>query len=110
MHNKINLSPLLAALQPVIGADDIVLLFGSAARGELGPESDIDLLIVTAVPHKSILAALVKAQKAFGRVVEVTSYLPREFQTGLRLRNPFIRDVLRGPTVILYGDASLLKI
>ncbi len=29
-----------------------ILLFGSAARGEMGPDSDIDLLIVKDVPHR----------------------------------------------------------
>lgn len=34
-----------------------VILFGSAARGELGPDSDLDLLVIKAgVPHRRRLA------------------------------------------------------
>ena len=34
-----------------------IILFGSAARGQMGPDSDIDLLVVKAgVPHRRRLA------------------------------------------------------
>ncbi len=29
-----------------------IILFGSAARGEIGPDSDLDLLIITACDHR----------------------------------------------------------
>ncbi len=33
---------------------DRIILFGSVARGEMGPDSDIDLLVVkSGVPHRS---------------------------------------------------------
>jgi predicted nucleotidyltransferase len=36
---------------------DRIILFGSAARGEMGPDSDIDLLVVkSGVPHRGRLA------------------------------------------------------
>lgn len=40
-----------------VARPDRIILFGSAARGELGPDSDIDLLVVKAgVPHRGRLA------------------------------------------------------
>lgn len=36
---------------------DRIILFGSAARGEMGPDSDVDLLVVkSGVPHRRRLA------------------------------------------------------
>ncbi len=36
---------------------DRIILFGSAARGEMGPDSDVDLLVITSgVPHRGRLA------------------------------------------------------
>ena len=36
---------------------DRIILFGSAARGEMGPDSDVDLLVIKAgVPHRRRLA------------------------------------------------------
>ena len=40
-----------------VAQPDRVILFGSAARGEAGPDSDLDLLVVKAgVPHRGHLA------------------------------------------------------
>ena len=40
-----------------VAQPDRVILFGSAARGETGPDSDLDLLVVKAgVPHRGHLA------------------------------------------------------
>ena len=33
-----------------------IILFGSAARGELGPDSDLDLLVVKSEVHRRKLA------------------------------------------------------
>ena len=40
-----------------VAQPDRIILFGSAARGEMGPDSDIDLLVVkSGVPHRGHLA------------------------------------------------------
>jgi len=40
-----------------VAQPDRIILFGSAARGDMGPDSDIDLLVVKAgVPHRRRLA------------------------------------------------------
>lgn len=50
---------------------DRVILFGSAARGEMGPDSDIDLLVVKAgVAHRRRLAQEIYAN-LFGVTVPV---------------------------------------
>jgi predicted nucleotidyltransferase len=36
---------------------DRIILFGSAARGDMGPDSDVDLLVIkSGVPHRGRLA------------------------------------------------------
>ncbi len=39
-----------------IAAPERIILFGSAARGEMGPHSDVDLLVVKANIHRRRLA------------------------------------------------------
>jgi predicted nucleotidyltransferase len=40
-----------------VAAPDRIILFGSAARGEMGPDSDVDLLVVkSGVAHRRRLA------------------------------------------------------
>jgi len=36
-----------------------IILFGSAARGEAGPDSDLDLLVVIDTPHRRRLAQMI---------------------------------------------------
>jgi predicted nucleotidyltransferase len=38
-----------------VAQPDRIILFGSAARGEMGPDSDVDLLVVKAVSHRGRL-------------------------------------------------------
>jgi predicted nucleotidyltransferase len=48
-----------------VASPDRIILFGSAARGETGPDSDVDLLVVKAgVIHRRRLA-----QRIYGRLV-----------------------------------------
>jgi len=35
-----------------VAAPEKIILFGSAARGEMGPDSDLDFLIITACDHR----------------------------------------------------------
>lgn len=47
---------------------DRIMLFGSAARGQMGPESDLDLLVVkSGVPHRRRLA-----QQIYRRLLGLT--------------------------------------
>src|SRR5438046_10551277 len=40
-----------------VAQPDRIILFGSAARGEMGPDSDVDLLVIkSGVPHRGRLA------------------------------------------------------
>lgn len=54
-----------------VARPDRIILFGSAARGQLGPDSDVDLLVVkTGVPHRRRLAQQIY-RNLFGITVPV---------------------------------------
>lgn len=54
-----------------VAQPDRIILFGSAARGEMGPDSDLDLLVVKAgVPHRRRLGQAIH-RKLFGIGVPV---------------------------------------
>ena len=51
-----------------------VILFGSAARGDAGPESDIDLLVIlddNSPPEKLTLAAGYQSRRSYHRATDV---------------------------------------
>jgi predicted nucleotidyltransferase len=51
-----------------VASPDRIVLFGSAARGRMGPDSDLDLLVVkSGVPHRRRLA-----QQIYGRLLGLT--------------------------------------
>lgn len=63
-------------LDPVVAyfAPQRVILFGSAARGDAGPDSDIDLLVVVdddTPPEKATLAAGYAARRSYRRAADV---------------------------------------
>ena len=39
-----------------------IIMFGSAARGEMGPDSDLDILVVTACGHRRNTARKIRRQ------------------------------------------------
>ncbi len=58
-----------------------VILFGSAARGEAGPDSDIDLLVIKSNAHRRRLAQeIYKNLLGVGRAVDVIVATPEDIE------------------------------
>ena len=68
------------ALVPLADRIRAAFVFGSAARGELRSDSDVDVLVVGDVPFPAVADALAGAQTRLGRDVNPTVYPPAEFQ------------------------------
>lgn len=81
----------------------VAFVFGSAARGELRPGSDIDLLVVGDAGFEEVVGALAGAQERLGRDVNPTVYPPMEFGTKLRAGHHFLTTVLKGPRMFIVG-------
>lgn len=81
-----------------------IILFGSAARGEFTPDSDVDLLIVKkdtplyGIDRMRELRKLIKKRVAADFLV----YRPEEIERRLQMGDPFIRAILTEGKV-LYG-------
>ncbi len=76
-------------------APERVVLFGSHARGDAVPESDIDLLIVKRTDRR-FLARLEDAMLAMlpDRAVDVVVYTPEELDEMRKRGNPFVERAL----------------
>ncbi len=58
-----------------------IVLFGSAARGETGPDSDLDLLVVKEGAHRRRLAGEIYARLVgVGRAVDVVVVTPEDIE------------------------------
>lgn len=65
-----------------VAQPDRIILFGSAARGEMGPDSDVDLLVVKAgVPHRRKLEQAIYMNMFGVRVpVDVVVVTPEDIE------------------------------
>ena len=81
-----------------------IILFGSAARGDATPGSDVDLLIIKRdIPHYSA-DRIMELSRLIERDVPVDFlvYRPEEFEKRLKMGDPFIELVMKEGRV-LYG-------
>ena len=81
-----------------------VILFGSAARGDSTPDSDVDLLIIKRDTPPYGADRIMEVSSLIERDVPVDFlvYRPEEFEKRLSLGDPFIELVLKEGKV-LYG-------
>jgi predicted nucleotidyltransferase len=88
---------------------ELALLYGSIARGEEKPGSDVDLMIVGSLKQIDLLSALRKLESRFRREVNVTLFSSEEFHRKLAARDHFLEAVLKGKTISLKGALDELE-
>ena len=84
-------------------APEEIILFGSAARGEMGPDSDIDLLVVKACEHRREVARAVRdclRGVAPGRGKDVVVVTPEDVERDRDTIGYIIRPALRDGRVL----------
>jgi len=84
----------------------MICIFGSAARGEQGKSSDVDVLVVGDVTFREVVSALSSAQERLGREINPVVYSPSEFARRLREADHFLLTVAQQPKVVLLGSES----
>ena len=76
-----------------------MILYGSVARGDAGPESDIDILVVCPGTKScwdavSSIADDIVHQNGYTLLVSEVCYSPADLLELNRIRSPFIKNVL----------------
>lgn len=100
---------LRTAVQAYAGEMDFACVFGSMARGDAGPDSDIDLLLVGDRITGRIKAELRVAMKDAGRELDILDLTRAQYAELLDQDSPFIREVVEGPLIMLIGNKDDLK-
>lgn len=93
------------ALQDIPGVQ-AAAIYGSWAAGEVGPSSDIDVLVIGTVDHSAVARSLMPVGEAVGREMNVTSITPGELTNRLGAGDPFLEAVLAGALMPLVGDVA----
>lgn len=99
---------LRAAFAGVEGVE-AAFVFGSEARGDTRPDSDIDLFIVGRedVPHQA-RDALLEFERLVGRDLDLLAYTPGQVTTRSLARSGFLSRVRGEPKLWLFGDERVL--
>jgi len=97
------------ALRPLRDRISVAFIYGSIARGEEGPRSDIDVLIVGDVSFAEAAKALRSAQQSLDREINPGIFPLGEFRSKAAEDHYFIREVLSGPIILVAGDADDLE-
>ena len=72
-----------------------VILFGSLARGDAVPGSDVDLIVVLSATDKAFLERIpLYTPSPFPVGIDVFPYTQQEMETMLQEKNPFLRQAL----------------
>lgn len=81
-------------------------IHGSWAAGRIRPDSDIDVLVVTAGDRRDAQRAARRAARRAGREVDATVLSIDDYRDLERIDNPFLLSVLRQPRIDLIGDVA----
>ena len=90
----------LAPLAPRIRA---AFVYGSIARGDERPGSDIDLMVIGEVKFAQVVAALAPAQETLRREVNASVYPALEFSKKAVAGEPFLKRVLADRRIFVLG-------
>ncbi len=82
----------------------VMFVFGSAARREQGPDSDIDLMVIGDVSLRELTPGLKQAEVELGRQVSAVVYTQDEWERRVQEKTPFIEGVLNAEQVFVIGE------
>lgn len=91
------------ALAPLGNAIGVAFIYGSMARGEERPGSDVDLMIIGEARFARLVDALAPAQELLRREVNPNAYPALEFRKKLAAGEPFLKRVLAEPKIFILG-------
>jgi predicted nucleotidyltransferase len=84
---------------------EAAFVFGSQARGDMRPDSDVDLFVVAdEQATRAVQDPLSEAESLMGRDVDVITYAPDALRERMRAGNHFLRRVSREPKQWVAGD------
>jgi len=94
---------LAQALKPVAAKVATAFVYGSIAAGSDEADSDIDLMVVGQVSPQDLALPLRRARESLGREINPTVYTPAEFERKHAANDPFLRQVLDRPKLVVLG-------
>lgn len=99
LHNTGVLSCIEIELKP-----EAIVLFGSVAKGEYSPKSDIDIFVISEIKKKINLE---KFEIKLGRKIQLFIYTYKEFESMKSRNKELLNNILNG--IVLSGHLEVFK-
>jgi uncharacterized protein len=87
---------------------NVAFVYGSVARHEERPDSDVDLMVLGKASFSEVVAALSKAQRTLGREINPTVFPTSEFRAKVAAGNHFLKSVLSKKKLFVIGTQDEL--
>lgn len=89
----------------------LAFVYGSVAKGEEKPGSDLDLFILGEVSGPLVHKALSKAKSSLSREITTSHFTATDARDRLRRGDSFLKDVINGPKIFIIGtDDELARL
>jgi len=85
---------------------ELAFIYGSFAKGEEHPGSDIDIMIVGSASDKEIAPVFSKIEKKLKKALNYSLYERKEIKARLKKRDNFIYTVFHEPHIVLLGNKN----
>jgi predicted nucleotidyltransferase len=99
---------LRSALATLGSKVDVAFVYGSIARQDEQPNSDVDVMVLGDASFGDVVTALSPAQKTLGREVNPSVFSTREFRTKVAAGNHFLKKVLGEKKLFVIGTQDEL--
>ncbi|MCD6361999.1 MAG: nucleotidyltransferase domain-containing protein [Armatimonadetes bacterium] len=101
----------VAALREAFAEEDgieVAFIFGSLARGDDRPDSDVDVIVVGDIDGIELVRLTRPVSRESGREINVINYSPDEFAEKARSEGEFLPRVLADARILLKGDEDAI--
>jgi predicted nucleotidyltransferase len=96
-------------LLPLGAKVEVAFVYGSFAKGEETPESDVDLMVIGDVTFGEVVDVLAPAKRRLGREVNPIVHSLQEFEQRRREGQHFLATVLREEKLFVIGGRDELE-
>jgi predicted nucleotidyltransferase len=88
---------------------DIAFVFGSVARGQERPGSDLDVCVIGSAKNREVMSALASIEAEVGRPINPIVYTQGEIRKKVADDNAFVSRMLGSEKIFVIGDSDAVK-
>lgn len=92
-----------------IGDIQVSFIYGSYAKNQENPVSDVDVVIVGQPEEDAIIREFDKLEKALSREINYKLYSKKQFNNAIVENDPFLINIIRNSKIMIMGEEDELR-